>query len=87
MEWKLILLSVVGLIGLFLVATVLIKPFQFLLRILACFVVGGVLLYLTNFILAQVGLHVALNPVTILTAGILQVPGVILLALLGYFFI
>ncbi|MEW6424428.1 MAG: pro-sigmaK processing inhibitor BofA family protein [Bacillota bacterium] len=86
-EGKLIFLSVVGLIGLFLVAAALIKPFKFLLRVLACFIVGGTLLFLANFILARIGLHVALNPLTILTAGLLQVPGLILLALLSYFFI
>lgn len=87
MEAKLIFLSVLGLIGLFLVATALIKPFKFFLRMLTCFVVGALLLYLANFLLAQVGLRVALNPVTIFTAGILHIPGVILLALLGYLFV
>lgn len=86
MEWKFILLSVTGLIGIFLVATALINPLKFLLRFLACFVVGGILLYLANFLLALLGLHIALNPVTIFTAGILQIPGVILLAVLGYLF-
>jgi len=83
-EWKIILLSIIGLIGLFLVATVLIRPFKLILRLALCFVIGGVLLYLANFLLQQVGMHIALNPVTMLTAGILQVPGVILLVLLSY---
>jgi inhibitor of the pro-sigma K processing machinery len=83
-EWKVILLSVIGLIGLFLVVTLLIRPFKLLLHLTLCFVVGGVLLYLTNFLLQYVGMHIALNPVTMLTAGILQVPGVVLLVLLSY---
>lgn len=84
MEWKVILLSAIGLIGLFLVATLLIRPLKLLLRLTLCFVIGGVLLYLANFLLQHIGLHIALNPVTMLTAGILQIPGVVLLALLSY---
>lgn len=87
MDGKLILLGIIGLTGLFLVATVLIRPLKVLVRLSTTFIAGGILLFLANFLLARWGLHVALNPVTIFTAGFLQIPGVILLALLGYLFL
>ena len=87
MEGKFILLGVIGLIGLFLVFTALLRPLKVLVHLAFTFVAGGVLLFLANLLLDRWGLHVALNPVTIFTAGFLQVPGIILLALLGYFFL
>ncbi|MGQ9824485.1 MAG: pro-sigmaK processing inhibitor BofA family protein [Desulfotomaculales bacterium] len=87
MEGKFVLLGVIGLIGLFLFFTALLRTIKFLVRLAFTFALGGVLLFLANFLLDRWGLHVALNPVTIFAAGFLQIPGVILLALLGYFFL
>lgn len=86
MEGKLVLISLIGLLGLFLVGTVMIKPLKLLLRLVTYLLIGGVLLYLANFLLNQFGLRVAINPVTLLTAGVLQIPGVVLLAVLSYLF-
>jgi inhibitor of the pro-sigma K processing machinery len=46
-----------------------------------------VLLIAINFVFGHFGVHVAINPVTLLTAGLLQLPGVALLVLLQYFII
>jgi inhibitor of the pro-sigma K processing machinery len=46
-----------------------------------------VLLSVFNFILGYVGLHVAFNPFTVLVAGILQLPGLIMLLVLTHWFI
>lgn len=86
MEWKLVLISLIGLLGLFLVGTVMVRPLKLLLRLVTYMLVGGVLLYLANLLLSQVGLRVAINPVTLLAAGVLQIPGVALLAVLSYLF-
>ncbi len=86
MELKLLLLIALGLLGLFLMGSVLLKVFKFTLRLILHFLMGGVLLLLFNIFLGQLGLRIAVNPVTLLTAGLLQVPGVILLILLHYFF-
>jgi inhibitor of the pro-sigma K processing machinery len=86
MEWKLILISVVGLLGLFLVGPVMVRPLKLLLRLVIYLLAGGVLLYVANILLNQVGLRVAINPVTLFTAGVLQIPGVVLLAVLSYLF-
>ncbi|MDQ0285209.1 inhibitor of the pro-sigma K processing machinery [Desulfofundulus luciae] len=87
MELKLILLIALGLLGLFLMGGVLFKVFKFGLRLILQLFMGGVLLLFFNIFLGQLGLRIAINPVTLLTAGLLQVPGVILLVLLHYFFV
>lgn len=77
-------MGILGLIGLYLVGTVFIKPLRFIVRVILYFLFGIFLLLLVNLICGQFGLHIAINPVTILTAGLLQVPGVILLVLAQY---
>lgn len=85
MEWKPVLSGLIGLLLLCFLGTVFVKPLRFLLRLATCVLVGGVLLVVINFVFGYYGLHIAINPVTLLTAGILQLPGVILLVLINYF--
>jgi len=82
MEWKLILLGLLGLAGLYLVGSFFVTPLRFLYRLFAYAVVGLLLLFVVNLGGSFFGFHLAINPVTILTAGVLQVPGVILLIVL-----
>lgn len=84
MEWKLVFTGLAGLLGLYLVGTVLFRPLRFLIRIVAWLLLGVVLLAAINILFGQFGFHIAINPVTILTAGILQLPGVVLLVLVNY---
>lgn len=86
MEWKYALLVLIGLCGLFVAAAALARPVKWLLNLAWCAVVGTVLLLLVNIVLGHLGMHIALNPATVLTAGILQIPGTILLVVLNYFF-
>ena len=85
MEWKLVMIGLAGLFGIYLVGTVLFRPLRFLIRLAAWALVGGVLLAAINTVFGQFGFHIAINPATILTAGILQLPGVVLLVLLNCF--
>jgi inhibitor of the pro-sigma K processing machinery len=82
MEWKLILLGLLGLAGLYLVGSFFVTPLKYLYRLFAYVVVGALLLAVVNLGGSFLEFHLAINPVTILTAGILQVPGVILLIVL-----
>ncbi len=82
MEWKLILLGLLGLAGLYLLGSFVVTPLKYLFRLFAYVVVGALLLAVVNFGGSFFGFHVAINPVTILTAGLLQVPGVVLLIVL-----
>lgn len=81
MEWKTILLGLLGLAGLYLVGSFFVTPVKYLGRLLGYAIVGTVLLVLVNLGGSLFGLHIPINAVTILTAGLLQVPGVILLIL------
>lgn len=87
MEWKTVLLLATALIGLYLVLSVFARPFQLVLRLGVCLVIGFVLLSLANLVLGQWGMKLAVNPVTLLTAGVLQVPGVVLLVVLQGLFV
>lgn len=84
MEWKLFFIGLAGLLGLYLVGTVLFRPLKFLVRLAAWALLGGVLLAAINALFGNFGFHIAINPVTILTAGILQLPGVVLLVLVNF---
>lgn len=86
-EWKTVLLLATALIGLYLVLSAIARPFQLVLRLGVCLVVGFVLLSLANLILGQWGMELAINPVTLLTAGVLQIPGVVLLVVLQGLFV
>ncbi|MCL6635717.1 MAG: pro-sigmaK processing inhibitor BofA family protein [Peptococcaceae bacterium] len=87
MEWKMVLSGLAGLLGLYLVGTVLFRPLRFLIRLAAWTLLGGGLLMAINAVFGYWGFHVAINPVTVLTAGILQLPGVVLLVLVNYLFL
>lgn len=81
MEWKVTLMGILGLFGLYLIGTVVIKPLKFIVRIILYVFIGILLLFLANFVLGQFGLHIAVNPFTILMAGLFQLPGVIFMVL------
>ncbi|WP_027717122.1 pro-sigmaK processing inhibitor BofA family protein [Desulfovirgula thermocuniculi] len=87
MDLKLVFWGLVGILGLVLVGNALWTPLKFLLRAAFCLATGGILLAGVNLLFGHWGLHIALNPFTLLLAGVLQVPGVILLALLRCFFV
>ncbi len=87
MSWSTALIIMLGLCVLFLLGTVLVKPVKIVLRLVFCLAVGVVLLELANVVLGRLGMHVAVNPATILTAGVLHVPGVILLLVLENLFV
>lgn len=85
MEWKYVVIGLTGLFGLHLVGTVMFRPLKFLIRLVAWALVGTVLLFLINTIFGHFGFHIAINPVTVLTAGILQLPGVVMMVIINYF--
>jgi len=87
LEGKFVFISLAGLLGLYLIGTALFQPLRLLVRLAACLLLGGGLLFAINAVFGHLGLHIAINPVTLLTAGILQLPGVALLVLVHYFII
>jgi len=84
-DWKMLVFGGIGLLGLYLIGSALIAPLRLLVRLLVGLVVGGLLLALVNLVGAIFNLHIAVNPLTMLTAGVFPVPGLILLTLLAIF--
>jgi len=84
-DWKVIFLGMLGLVGLYLVGTTLISPLRFFLRVAVIFVAGGILLSLVNLVGGMVHFHIAVNPVTMLAVGAFPVPGLVFLGLMTVF--
>ena len=88
MEVQLLLYGLVGIIVLFLVLKLLKWP----LKIIINGIMGVVILYIANFIIANLNLigintnfSLAINPITALVAGFFGVPGVVVLIIIGLF--
>lgn len=69
---------------LFAVFLIFAKPIKTLAKICINSVIGVSALFITNFLLAPIGLGVGINAVTALITGILGIPGFISLYLINY---
>ncbi|MCR4943257.1 MAG: pro-sigmaK processing inhibitor BofA family protein [Clostridium sp.] len=74
--------GIIGIVAL----VVLIKLFKWPFKILLNGIFGIFLLYIVNFLGAGFGIHIGINIVTALIAGILGIPGVAALILLSLLF-
>ncbi|MFA5523212.1 MAG: pro-sigmaK processing inhibitor BofA family protein [Tissierellales bacterium] len=83
-ELGVIIAYAVGLILLYLVGWLLIIPIRYLAKLIINGIIGGILLFLVNFLGGFVGLYIAINPLTAIIVGFLGVPGLILLIVLQY---
>lgn len=78
------------LLGAFLIwiiGKVLLKPIKLVVKLLYNSIIGLVLLLVLNFVGGYIGITIAINLVTVLVAGFLGVPGIILLMILQYLFV
>lgn len=78
-DWRTLLAYGVGLLLIYLVAKLLIVPARLVLPVIVNGVVGILLLLAFNLVGGYFGLRLAINPVTMLVAGFLGLPGVALL--------
>lgn len=83
-ELSIILAYAFGLILLYVVGWILLIPIKLIIRLIWNGVIGGILLLLVNFVGGFLGIGIVINPITALVAGLLGVPGVVLLLLLQY---
>lgn len=76
-------------IGLFLLLalflTILAKPIKWALKLLINALVGFVILFIVNFLGGFIGLNITVGWISALVAGVLGIPGVILLILVETF--
>lgn len=68
----------------YLVGRILAKPFKLAFKIVVNSIFGLLLLWGYNFLGQQIGIVIPINPLTILLAGFLGIPGLILLIILNF---
>jgi len=74
----------VGLIFIYILLRIFIKPIKWLLKCLWGGLLGGLVLSLVNLVGGFAGVFVTVNPLTALISGFLGVPGVVMVILLQY---
>ncbi|SEP47068.1 pro-sigmaK processing inhibitor BofA family protein [Propionispora vibrioides] len=87
MEWSInvIIAYAFGIILIYLLGRMFLMPLRLIFRLIYNGLVGGVMLWVVNFVGAHMGFTLAINPITALIAGFLGLPGVILLILFKLF--
>ncbi|MBP2651627.1 MAG: sigmaK-factor processing regulatory protein BofA [Firmicutes bacterium] len=81
-----IIAYIFGIFLIYLVGKIFVMPIKFVFRLIYNAIIGGIMLWVVNFIGGYFDFIVAINPITALVAGILGIPGVVLLILFKVFF-
>lgn len=84
MDYSVVFAFLFGLLLLYVVVRLLYLPLRGLLLVLYNGLIGGAALWLINLVGSYVGLHIAINPLTALIAGLLGLPGVVVLAIVQH---
>ncbi|MDR3588466.1 MAG: pro-sigmaK processing inhibitor BofA family protein [Negativicutes bacterium] len=74
-----------GILLIYLIGRLFLMPIKLIFRLIYNAIIGGVMLWVLNFIGGHFGFTIAINPITALIAGILGIPGVVLLILFKIF--
>ncbi|MBP2645153.1 MAG: sigmaK-factor processing regulatory protein BofA [Firmicutes bacterium] len=84
-DFNVILAYLFGIVLLYLVGRVFLMPIKFVFRLIYNAIIGGIMLWGVNFLGGYFDFTIAINPITALVAGILGIPGVVLLILFKVF--
>jgi len=84
LDINLIIAAIFGLIIVYVLFRLLTFPFRLFLSLISKAAVGAVILVIFNLLGAWWGISIGINPITILIAGILGAPGVLMMAVLQY---
>jgi inhibitor of the pro-sigma K processing machinery len=85
MDRGLIILAwIVGVLIVFAFGKAMLLPLKVILRLVINGIIGGIVILIINLIGTPLGFTISLNPISALVAGILGLPGVILLVILKY---
>ncbi len=79
-----IIAYIVGLILLYVLCWIFIRPLKWLFKLLLNGILGGLILAAINFFGSFAGLHIVINPLSALITGLLGVPGVVLIVILQF---
>lgn len=83
-ELGVIIAYAIGLILLYIIGYLLLFPFKWILRLLFNGILGGVLLFLINYIGAYFSFVIPMNIISALIVGTLGIPGLILLIVMRF---
>ncbi|QXM07147.1 pro-sigmaK processing inhibitor BofA family protein [Crassaminicella indica] len=83
-ELNIILAYAFGLILLYILGYILLIPIKWIIKLVYNGIIGGIMLLLINLAGGFFDIHIAINPITALVAGLLGVPGVVLMIILQY---
>ena len=78
-EAGILLAYAVGMFGLFVVVCMFIVPLKYAAKLLLSSLLGGAAIVLINLAGAAAGIHISLNFLTAVAAGVLGIPGVLML--------
>ncbi len=78
-EAGILLAYAVGMFGLFVVVCMFIVPLKYAVKLLFSSLLGGAAIILINLAGASAGIHISLNLLTAAAAGVLGIPGVLML--------
>ena len=84
-DFNIIIAFAFGLLLLYIIGRVLLMPIRIVFRLIYNGLIGGVILWLLNWVGAYLGFTIAINAVTALVVGFLGLPGVVLLVLFKLF--
>ena len=84
MDFNIIITFLACICFLFIIGKLFILPLKSIFKLILNSVLGGILIWVINFIGANFGFHIGLNIFTCVFVGILGIPGCILLVILKF---
>ena len=84
-EFNVIIAFVFGLLLLYIIGRVLLMPLRLVFKLIYNGLIGGIILWLLNWVGAYFGFTIANNVATAVIVGFLGIPGVILLVVFKLF--
>ena len=85
MDAKMLLIYVSCIIGIFIIGKIFIVPLKIIFKLILNSIFGALIIFAINLIGSIWSFHIGINIYTILTVGILGIPGAILLILISIF--
>ena len=86
MELSVIAAYVVGILAIYFIGKMFLMPVRIVWKLIYNGIIGGIMLWVVNFVGASFGFTIGINFVSALVAGFLGIPGVILLILFKVMF-
>ncbi len=83
-ELNIILAYAFGLILLYILGYILLVPIKVVIKLIYNGIIGGIMLFLLNLVGGFFSFGIAINPITALVAGLLGIPGVIMMFIIQY---